>query len=131
LDNIENYIPFKISNQTNEKDKQIDTEQLENMQRLLNSKTAILSDDIVKNFKDLWSKSIDKDQRQALYRYWLFKYVQLITGLIDHYLEVFVYSYFFSLEEYFRLNEQYDENHQSMQDLWLANDRLYMDKTFM
>jgi hypothetical protein len=60
------------------------------MQRLLNNKTALLSDDIVKNFKDLWSKSIDKEQRQALYRYWLSKYVQLLIGLIDYYLEFFL-----------------------------------------
>ncbi len=96
MDNIDNYIPFTVSNQTNEKERQINTEQLENMQRLLNSKTTILSDDVVKNFNDLWSKSIDKKQRQALYRHWLCKYVQLLTSLIDYYLEFFVvYSFFF------------------------------------
>jgi len=131
LENIDNsFIPFTISNQTNEKYKQVDTEQLEYMQRLLNNKTALLSDDIVKNFKDLWSKSIDKEQRQALYRYWLSKYVQLLIGLTHDYLEFF-FIYFFLLDDWFRLNEQYDENHQSMQELWLANDRLYMENTFM
>jgi hypothetical protein len=93
LENIDNsYIPFTIPNQTNEKEKSIDTEQLEYMQRLLNNRTSLLSDDMVKNFTDLWSKAIDKEQRQALYRYWLGKYVQLLTGLINPSLE---FPYFF------------------------------------
>jgi hypothetical protein len=82
LDNIDNlYIPFTTNNQSNEKDKQqINKEQLEYMQRLLNNRTALLSDDQVKSFKDLWLNSIDKEQRQALYRYWLWKYIQYLTG---------------------------------------------------
>ncbi|CAF5222947.1 unnamed protein product, partial [Rotaria magnacalcarata] len=34
-------------------------------------------------------------------------------------------------QQWFRLNEQYDENHKSMQELWLANDQLYMEKAFI
>jgi hypothetical protein len=91
LENIDNlYIPFTIQNQNNEKDKSVNTEQLEYMQRLLNNKAALLSDDVVQTFTDLWSTSIDKEQRQTLYRYWLSKYVQVLTGLIDNYLEFFV-----------------------------------------
>lgn len=86
LENMENYIPFTMPNQTNEKYKQVDTEQLEYMQRLLNNRTALLSDDLVKNIKDLWSDSIDRDQRQNLYRYWLWKYVQVLIGLKDLFL---------------------------------------------
>ncbi|CAF2813215.1 unnamed protein product [Rotaria sp. Silwood2] len=115
LENIDNVlIPFTIPNQTNEKEyQQINIEQLEYMQHLLNNRTAFLSDDEVKNLKELWSTSINKDQRQALYRYWLWKYVQLLT------------------DEWFHLNEQYDENHKSMQELWFANDQIYMDKAFI
>jgi hypothetical protein len=144
LENIENsYIPFTISNQNNEKEKEeINIEQLKYMQRLLNNKTTFLSDDVAKNFKDLWSKSIDKEQRQALYRYWLWKYVQLLIGITHDFLrkysfvfscleEIFLSNFFFLIDEWFRLNEQYDETHQSMQELWLANDRLYMEKAFM
>jgi hypothetical protein len=80
LENIENsYIPFTVSSQTNEKEKQqINYEQLEYMQRLLNNRTALLSDDVVKNIKDVWS--LDKEQRQALYRYWLWKYIEMLIG---------------------------------------------------
>ncbi|CAM4789800.1 unnamed protein product [Rotaria magnacalcarata] len=115
LENVDNsFIPFSMSNQTDEKQyQQIDTQQLEYMERLLNNRTVILSDDVVLSFKDLWAKSINKEQRQDLYRYWLLKYVQLLT------------------EQWFRLNEQYDENHKSMQELWLANDQLYMEKAFI
>ena len=83
LENIDNsYIPFTMSNQNNEKDKpQINTEQLEYMQRLLSNRTALLSEDAAKKFNDLWAKSIDKEQRQNLYRYWLCKYVQFLTGV--------------------------------------------------
>jgi hypothetical protein len=83
LDNIDNsFIPFSMSNQIDEKRyQQIDTQQLEYMERLLNNRTAILSDDVVLSFKDLWAKSINKEQRQDLYRYWLSKYVQILTGL--------------------------------------------------
>lgn len=55
------------------------------MRRLLDNSTALLSDDMVKNSKDLWSKSINKEQRQALYRYWLWKYVQLLTSITYHF----------------------------------------------
>ncbi|CAF3401508.1 unnamed protein product [Rotaria sp. Silwood1] len=115
LENIDNVlIPFTIPNQTNEKEyQQINIEQLEYMQNLLNNRTAFLSDNEVKNITDLWSTSINKEQRQALYRYWLWKYVQLLT------------------DEWFRLNEQYDENHKSMQELWFTNDQIYMDKAFI
>ncbi len=81
LENLDNsYIPFTMPNQTNEKNKSVNIEQLEYMQRLLNNRRTFLSDDIVKNIKDLWSKTIDKDQRQDLYRYWLGKYVQLLIS---------------------------------------------------
>ncbi|CAF3489036.1 unnamed protein product [Adineta steineri] len=115
LDNVDHVaIPFKFPSQTNEKEKkQINTEQLEFMQRLLYNRTALLSDDAVNNITDLWSRSIGKEQRQALYRYWLCKYVQLLT------------------EEWYNLNEQYDENYQLMQNLWLTNDRLYMNDAFI
>jgi hypothetical protein len=64
------------------------------MERLLNNKTVLLSDNVVTNIKDLWAKSIDKEQRQALYRYWLWKYIQSLTGLIDYYLGVFLNIFF-------------------------------------
>ncbi|CAF3707173.1 unnamed protein product [Rotaria sordida] len=115
LENVDNtYIPFTMPNQTNDKEYQkINIGQLEYMQHLLNNRTAFLSDNEIKNFKDLWSTSIDKEQRQALYRYWLRKYVQLLT------------------DEWFHLNEQYDENYKSMQALWFTNDQIYMDKAFI
>ncbi len=95
LENIENsYIPFTMSNQNNEKEKEeINIEQLEYMQRLLNNKTTLLSDDIANNFKDLWSKSIDKEQRQALYRYWLGKYVQLLIGIAYGFLRKYSFGF--------------------------------------
>ncbi len=81
LENLDNsYIPFTIPNQTNERNKTVNIEQLEYIQRLLNNKIGILSDDMVKNIKDLWSKSINKEQRQGLYRYWLGKYIQYLIG---------------------------------------------------
>jgi len=64
------------------------------MERLLNNKTVLLSDNVVTNIKDLWAKSIDKEQRQGLYRYWLWKYIQSLTGLIDYYLGVFLNIFF-------------------------------------
>ncbi|UJR28371.1 hypothetical protein I4U23_009614 [Adineta vaga] len=114
-ENIDNsYIPFTLLNPKTEKEKaQLNTEQLEYMQRLLTTRTGLLSDDDVRKIENLCAKSLNKDQRQALYRYWLYKYVQLLT------------------EEWFRLNEQYDENHQILQELWLANDRSYMDDAFI
>jgi hypothetical protein len=56
------------------------------MRRLLTNRTGLLSDDAAKNCNELWAKSIDKEQRQALYRYWFSKYAQLLTGLINYFL---------------------------------------------
>jgi hypothetical protein len=53
------------------------------MQQLLNNRTASLSETEMENVKDLWSKEIDKNQRQAFYRYWLRKYVHLFGGIIS------------------------------------------------
>jgi hypothetical protein len=36
-----------------------------------------------------------------------------------------------NIDGWFRLNEQYDENYQSMQELWLVNDSIYMEKAFV
>jgi hypothetical protein len=81
LENLDNsYIPFTVPNQTNERNKTVNIEQLGYIQRLLNNKTTILSDDIIQNIKDLWSNSINKEQRQSLYRYWLGKYIQHLIG---------------------------------------------------
>lgn len=113
----------------NKKNKPVNIERLEYMQRLLNNKTAFLSDDVVEKIHDLWSESIGREQRQALYRYWLGKYVQLLKGYIAHSLEHS--PNLFSIDKWFRLNEQYDENHRSMQGLWLTNDRVYMENAFM
>ena len=55
-------------------------EQLEYMQKLFQNTAAFLSDDVVEKIDDLWSKSINKEQRQALYRYWLRKYSHLLIG---------------------------------------------------
>ncbi len=108
------------------------------MQRLLSNRTALLSEDAAKKFNDLWTNSIDREQRQNLYRYWLCKYVQFLTGVWLFFYkrstenkELRIILYPFVSAEWYRLNEQYDENHQSMQELWLANDQLYMDKAFM
>lgn len=69
-----------MPNPSNEKTKAVDIEQLEYMQRLLRNTTAFLPDDAVSKIDDLWSKSINKEQRQTLYRYWLGKYIQLLIG---------------------------------------------------
>ena len=84
LENIDKaymHIPFTDSNLNNEKQKQqLNIKLLESMRCLLNNKTALLSDNVANSFKDLWSPSMNKDQRQALYRYWLFKYVRWLIG---------------------------------------------------
>lgn len=81
LENVDNsFMPFNMPNPSNEKTKHVDIEQLEDMQKLLYNRSVFLSDDTVEKIKDLWSSSVDKEQRQALYRYWLGKYVQLLTG---------------------------------------------------
>ncbi|CAF1069393.1 unnamed protein product [Adineta ricciae] len=113
IENIDNsYIPLTFSNPTTERERtEIDTEQLESMQYLLTTRGGLLSEDDAKKVQDLWT--VNKEQRQTLYRYWLYKYLRILTN------------------EWFNLNEQYDNNHQTMQELWLANDRLYMEDAFI
>ena len=93
LENVDNsYMPFNMPNPSNEKTKHIDIEQLEYMQRSLYNKAAFLSDDAVDKVNDLWSNSVDREQRQALYRYWLGKYVQLLTGKFRKWMVIFLSS---------------------------------------
>lgn len=84
LENIDNsFIPFLNTNQINPKKlEKIDLKQLEYMRYVLSNRSALPSDDEVKNIQDLWSTSIKKEQRQALYRYWLSKYYKQLTGIM-------------------------------------------------
>lgn len=81
LENIDNsYIPFNPSNSNENITKSLDIEQLEYMQRLMNNRTALISDEQAETYQDLWSNSISRENRQDLYRYWLSKYAHLLAG---------------------------------------------------
>ena len=91
LENLDNsYIPFTGANQMNDKKKPVNVEQLEHIRRIWSNRTAILSDDLAGDIKDVWSNSIKKEQRQGLYRYWVGKYVQKLIGKPDRMFHTFV-----------------------------------------
>lgn len=69
----------------------IDTEQLECMQRFINQPASLLSDNEAKVYQDLWSSSMNREKRQDLYRYWLCTYIQLLTGLESLFRTNFVF----------------------------------------
>ena len=81
IENIDNsYIPVIFSNPTTERERmKVDTEQLESMRYLLATREGLLSEDDAKKVQDLWA--IKKEQRQTLYRYWLYKYVRILMGI--------------------------------------------------
>ena len=74
-------VPLTTTNVQSEIEKQnIKFEQIKKMQYLLKNKSSLSSNDEAMSYDDLWSPSLDKHHRQALYRYWLVKYTQLISG---------------------------------------------------
>lgn len=82
MENVDySYIPFALSNRRNEKDEERpNVEYLAYLCRLRSSKTELLSDEQASSTTDLWSPSLTKECRQALYRYWLCKYIQHLVG---------------------------------------------------
>lgn len=84
LANIEQvFIPSSGWTQNNnKKGKQaVSAEQLERLQHLLNNREAILGEAEAQKMKDIWSTT--KQQRKALYRYWLYRYVENLKGKGD------------------------------------------------
>jgi hypothetical protein len=84
LENVEQvFIPAHGWSQNNgKKGKQsVSAEQLDRLQRLLNNREAILAETEVQKVKDIWSTT--KQQRQSLYRYWLYRYVDHLRGTVD------------------------------------------------
>ena len=84
LANIEQvFIPTSSWTQNNnKKGKQaVSAEQLERLRHLLNNRDAILPETEARKMKDIWSTT--KQQRKALYRYWLCRYVENLKGIVD------------------------------------------------
>ena len=74
-------IPMMSSNRNNQKKQQelVSAEQIEHMQRLLNDRTSLFSDEQVNSMQNFWA--LNKIERQTLYRYWLRRYLQKLRGM--------------------------------------------------